>query len=92
MIRLALIQRGRIFRPTFPYSGRVLRINDYFSLPLRVLPLLQRANYHDDGVFGYRIPRKFVMPDCKSITDLDGNTISPLVIDHSLRRYLPTID
>lgn len=30
----------------------------------RTINKIQR-NYHDDGAFGYRVPREFRMPDCK---------------------------
>src|SRR4051812_39769136 len=28
----------------------------------------QRASYHDDGAYGYRVPKVYSMPDCKSMS------------------------
>lgn len=44
-----------------PFSGQAKKA----SLAMPAIKMMQQRAYHDDGAYGYRVPKVYSMPDCK---------------------------
>lgn len=92
LVRSAGIHRHALQQTSKPGQSRITSSSSsrLFSGPLKktLLPAInviqQRAAYHDDGAYGYRVPKVYSMPDCKFLPVAIWTVLYDKSVAHSL--------